>query len=119
MKLYDKYDKLLYKCNLDESNSYHIPLKVLIGSNVETVRLASAKPKEDATVIHKRLGHKCIRDLHYGQNHHLFTGQPKFKNKKLPLCEACVRAKSSRLNYNQGNMTRVHKGNLLERLSLH
>ena len=111
--IYDKDDNMLFCCKMDASRSYRVPLNILIGHTVEHVKLASAKPMEDGKLIHKRLGHRCMRDLHNGLTNSLFTGQPNFKLERLPLCESCVRAKSSRMSYNRGQMSKIHRGNFV------
>ena len=88
-------------------------MNILIAQKVEHMKLTSAKPIEDGKLIHKRVGHRCMRDLYNGLNQSLFTGQPSFKLERLPLCESCVRAKSSRMSYNQSQMSKVHRGNFV------
>ena len=77
----------------------------------ERARLGSAKPTEDLTLWHKRLGHRNKRDLGYAISHGLLTGpQPEAaRNKKSGLCDECVKSKSTRHSFERAVSGKIEK----------
>ena len=86
---------------LDSDNTYRLLLQDVVGS--ERVMLGSATPEETLELWHKRLGHRNKRDLGHAIKTKLLRGisDKASVHKKDGLCDACVRAKSTRTSFSR------------------
>ena len=89
--VYDKGGKVVMKARL-ENGLYRFNL-----DQIHHAHLGSVAPAENLTLWHQRLGHRNRRQLAHAIKTDLIRGPTKelARNLKAPLCDPCVRAKST------------------------
>ena len=108
-KIYDKNMNLLVEAPLGTDRTYRFKLSDLTGE--ERVRLGNATPPDTLDLYHKRLGHRNKRDLGRAIKEGLVIGVPLTAavNRKTGLCDACVKAKSTRHSFSHAKSEKCVK----------
>lgn len=100
-RIYDSQMNFLAQAPLGGDKAYRFELSDLTGE--ERARLGSAMPSETLELYHTRLGHKNKRDLGHAIKEGLVVGAPMAASvhRKTGLCDACVKAKSTRHSFSK------------------
>lgn len=88
---------------------------------VERVALGSMQPKEDLALWHRRLGYRNHRGIEHAISHGLMTG-PELsaaRKSKHGLCDACVKAKSTRHSFSKAGIEAKGKSAKFKGLAPH
>ena len=72
---------------------------------------------ESGALIHRRLGHRCLRDLVTGLNNVVVTGTAKIKNEHNPLCEVCFKGKSNCKSISNFSKNNIQNTNFYGKMS--